>query len=338
VSDQATRLRSLVADADGHDAESVATLIPESVPTGRLSYGPSNAIRVRPIRRESAAAQAPVRLARAIAVTSGKGGVGKSNIAVNLAVSLAGAGKKVCLFDADLGLANADVLCGITPRMTLEHVIAGKCRLAEAFYKAPGGFRLIPGASGATRLADLDPTRRRDLLEQLAVIARVADVILVDTSAGLSANVLAFASAAESVLLVTTPEPTAMTDAYAMLKALSVHSKSTPIKLVVNMAQSQREGEAVFDRMNKVAQTFLGRSIELGSIIPLDPSLGQAVRERMPMLMRSPKSPASKAINRMARDIEAQSAAAAGSMDLNGSAEAAAGGNGFFSRMLKWLS
>jgi flagellar biosynthesis protein FlhG len=328
---------------DGHDSEGVTTLSPEpSVPTGRLSYGPSP-VRVRPARRElmtpsEPPAPQPMRLARAIAVTSGKGGVGKSNIAVNLAVALAGMGRKTCLFDADLGLANADVLCGITPKMTLEHVVAGKCRLAEAFYKAPGGFRLIPGASGATRLADLEPVRRRDLLEQLAVIARVADVMIFDTSAGLSANVLAFASAAESVLLVTTPEPTAMTDAYAMLKALTIHAPSTQVKLIVNMARSQREGEAVFERMQRVAQTFLGRSIEPSVMIPIDPALMTAVRERVPVLLQSPRSPASKAVMQLAREI------ASTNPEMNGVAAPAGGGpNGsarrnLFARLVEWLS
>ena len=362
MSDQATRLRSLVGGADSgdtHDADSLATLIHESVPTGRLSYGPSP---IRPrvvLRKDASAASAvgvalhvpsavlssnvshaapaprqPVRLARAVAITSGKGGVGKSNLSVNLAVALASAGKKVCLLDADLGLANADVLCNITPAMTLEHVIAGKCRLAEAFYKAPGGFRLIPGASGATRLADLDPERRCDLLEQLAVIARVADLILVDTSAGLGANVLAFALAAEHVLLVTTPEPTAMTDAYAMVKALSSHSRIPRIRLVVNMVHSQREGEAVFQRMSKVSQTFLGMAIEFGGIIPRDAALAQAVRDRVPLMLSEPNSPAARAIVRLARDVQQEGDGVAS----NGVHAAQAMRHGFFARLAQWLS
>jgi flagellar biosynthesis protein FlhG len=118
------------------------------------------------------------RLGRAIAVTSGKGGVGKSNVAVNLAVALSMRGLRVCLVDGDLGLANADILCNLSPRLTLEHVMAGQCRLADAMLLAPGGFRLIPGASGVTRLADMGPSQRQSLLRQLAALDRVADFII----------------------------------------------------------------------------------------------------------------------------------------------------------------
>ena len=127
-----------------------------------------------PARRAAAPVTTP-RLARAIAVTSGKGGVGKSNLAVNLAVTLSGFGLRVCLLDADLGLANADVLCNLTPRLTLDHVVRGRCRLADVALAAPGGFRLIPGASGVTRIADLAPVQRTELLRQLAALERVAD-------------------------------------------------------------------------------------------------------------------------------------------------------------------
>ncbi len=136
-------------------------------------------------------------MARVIAVTSGKGGVGKTNIAVNLAVVLARLGQRVCLLDADLGLANADVLCSLTPRLTLEHVISGRCRLAETMLLAPGGVRLIPGACGVARLADLAGADRLALLGQLEALERVTDTLIIDTGAGLSRNVLAFAAAAQ---------------------------------------------------------------------------------------------------------------------------------------------
>ncbi len=246
MTDQATHLRRLVGTAANGQRRSA-----EPVPIARSS-------RPRP-----QAAQPAGRLASAIAVTSGKGGVGKSNIAVNLAVCLARMGRRVCLLDADLGLANADLLCGLTPRLTLEHVVCGRCRLAEAMLLAPGGFRLIPGACGVARLADLGGRQRLALLEQLMGLERVADTVIIDTAAGLSTNVLAFAAAARRVLVATTPEPTAMTDGYGMIKALAARAPGTRVDLVVNMASSRAEAESVFWRMDRVSRTFLGRALEL---------------------------------------------------------------------------
>src|SRR4051812_35510527 len=161
------------------------------------------------------------RRASVIAVTSGKGGVGKSNVAVNLAIQFAAAGKKVVLLDADLGLANADVLCNLDLPANLSHVIARKKELREVMIPAPGGFRLIGGASGLARMADLSDADRQRLVLALGELEQAVDIILIDTGAGISPNVLTFTRAADHVLVVTTPEPTAMTDAYAVIKVIT---------------------------------------------------------------------------------------------------------------------
>jgi flagellar biosynthesis protein FlhG len=242
-------------------------------------------------------------LARAIAVTSGKGGVGKSNIAVNIAVSLSGLGLRVVLLDADLGLANADVLCSLTPRQTLDHVVAGRCRLRDVALAAPGGFRLIPGASGVARIADLAPRQRAELLRQLGALEQVADVILIDTGAGISENVLTFAGAAHTVLVVTTPEPTAMTDAYGMIKTLVGFCPHSDAKLVVNMAQNREEADDVHARISRVSGSFLGRRPALAGVIPADPAVPSAVRLRLPFSLSFPDAPATAAVRGIAREL-----------------------------------
>jgi flagellar biosynthesis protein FlhG len=260
-------------------------------------------------------------------VTSGKGGVGKTNIAVNLAVCLARLGRRVCLLDADLGLANADVLCGLTPRLTLEHVVCGRCRLAEATLLAPGGFRLIPGACGVARLADLGSVERLELLEQLTCLERVADMVIIDTAAGLSANVLAFAAAARRVVVATTPEPTALTDGYGMIKALAARAPGSRIDLVVNMAGSRSEGESVHQRLDRVSRTFLGRSVAFAGTVPMDPAVREAVRHRVPFALFSPEGRATAAVYRLARRLAGLEPAAGGDR-----------GDGFFARLAARLS
>jgi flagellar biosynthesis protein FlhG len=292
----------------------------------RLVRGASPADAVPRLWRPAAANSRPQRLAAAIAVTSGKGGVGKTNLAVNLAVCLARIGQRVCLLDADLGLANADVLCNLTPRLTLEHVVGGRCRLADAMLMAPGGFRLIPGACGVARLADLDGAARGDLLEQFHALDRVADSLVIDTAAGLGANVLAFAAAAGRVLVVTTPEPTAMTDAYAMIKALSRHAPELRIDLVVNMAESTAESTSVHERMSRVARTFLDRGVDLAGWVPADPAVREAVRHRVPFTVYAPESRAARAMDRLARHVAGVGAVGA------------APDTGFFGRLSGWLS
>src|SRR5688572_2823429 len=205
-----------------------------------------------------AGAAMPPRRQRAtvVAITSGKGGVGKSNVAVNLAITLAGAGKRVTLLDADLGLANADVLCNVDLRTNLSHVIARKKELSDVLVKAPGGFNLIGGASGLARMADLTDDDRQRLVDALGELEQQADVILIDTGAGISPNVLSFTRAADHVLVVTTPEPTAITDAYAVIKVISRDGTDRRLSLLVNQARSPAEARVVYERI----ATLRGRS------------------------------------------------------------------------------
>src|SRR3954463_593954 len=199
--------------------------------------------------------------ASVIAVTSGKGGVGKSNIAVNLAIQFAAAGRDVVLLDADLGLANADVLCNINLSSDLSHVIARKKELHEVLVPAPGGFRLIGGASGFARMADLTDMDRQRLVDSLVELERQTDIMLIDTGAGISPNVLSFTRCADHVLVVTTPEPTAITDAYAVIKVITrsggdshlMHAADQRISLLVNQARSPGEARVVHERIAKVA-------------------------------------------------------------------------------------
>jgi len=304
------------------DGGPMRATLPPSVRTGVVSYRP-DASR----RRSGESARRPVRLARAIAVTSGKGGVGKSNIAVNLAVTLSRLKRKVCLLDADLGLANADLLCNLTPKRTLQHVVTGQCRLTEVMLLAPGGFRLIPGASGVAGMADLTERQRAALLGQLAVLERVADVIVIDCAAGISANVLAFAAAAHTVLVATTTEPTAVTDAYGMVKSLLRQSPEADIRLLVNMVRETDEAEVVYRRMNRVTESFLGRSVGFAGAIPVDPSVSAGVRYRLPFTLLAPDARATRALEAVARRTVA----------LGDELSESEGRAGFFQRMVNWL-
>ena len=304
------------------------------------------------------------RRAGVIAITSGKGGVGKSNIAVNLAIKLSTAGKEVLLLDADLGLANADVLCNMDLRSNLSHVIARNKQLHEVIAHGPGGFGLIGGASGLARMADLGDNDRQRLVDALAQLEERADVILIDTGAGISANVLTFTRAADHVLVVTTPEPTAITDAYAVIKVITRQSPnpfipavSTPtgggggggrngssaaaagagsvgvvhdgggrrISLLVNQVRSPSEARVVFERIAKVARQFLNVRVFDAGYVFNDEQVPTAVRRRTPFVVGSPRCPASQCIDQLAMRLE------------QGVVIAPSAGGGFFDRMSRWF-
>ncbi len=298
--DQATQLRTLV----------------RQIAPGAAPYPPAAA---------AARPASPARpRATVIAITSGKGGVGKSNVAVNLAIKLSAAGKDVVLLDADLGLANADVLCNITLPSNLSHVISGRKQLSEVMVKAPGDFRLIGGASGLARMADLNELERNHLIEALGELERQADTILIDTGAGISPNVLAFARCADHVLVVTTPEPTAITDAYAVIKVLSRDGQERRVSLLVNQARGPLEGRQVHERIARVAKQFLSVSVLDGGWLPSDEQVSQAVRRRMPFVLGAPRCAASVGIGQLA-------------MRLERGVPSAQSGSGFFSRMGRWF-
>lgn len=258
-----------------------------------------------------------------IAITSGKGGVGKSNVAVNLAIKLSQAGKKVVLLDADLGLANDDVLCNIDLPSNMAHVISRKKELKDVVVRAPGGFRLIGGASGLARMADLPDRERQRIVDSLGSLEMDADVILIDTGAGISPTVLAFTRAADHVLVVTNSEPTAITDAYAVIKVLSRDGLERRISLFVNLVRTAAEANGVYERIAKVARQFLGVTVYDGGHMLFDEQVIEAVRHRTPFVLASPRCPASVCMGQLAVRL-AQGVAAVQ-------------GGGFFSRVGKWL-
>ena len=258
------------------------------------------------------------------AITSGKGGVGKSNLAANLAICLAASNKKVVLLDADFGLANLDVLLNINGKYNIGHVITGQRNLDEVIHTGPSGVGVICGASGLESLAELGAFQRQRILDDLAVIQEKNDAIIIDTAAGMAKSVIGFCLASDYVLVVTTPEPTAMTDAYAMIKVLVGHEFGGRISLVVNMAQTFAEGKRVYQQIAHVARRFLGTHVYDGGILLKDEKLSAAVKMRKPVVLAYPRSNISSSIIALAAKLARSSAA---NID-----EA-----GFFSKVVNWF-
>ncbi len=242
---------------------------------------------------------------RIIAITSGKGGVGKTNMAVNLSIALSRMGKRVVLLDADLGTANADLLCNLPAgACNLSHVIAGRRTLSETIVNAPGGFRMIPGASGLAQVAALQEFERARLVRDMRQLENDTDIIIVDTGAGVSPNVLSFAAGADQQIVVTTPEPTAIADAYAVIKSVHRQSDEHDFRLIVNMARSKSEATAVFERIDGVCRRFLNLHLWYAGYVLHDPAVGRAVRKRQPFLLESPRCDASLCLQQIARKME----------------------------------
>ncbi len=228
-----------------------------------------------------------------IAITSGKGGVGKTNIAVNLAVCLASAGRRVTLVDLDTGLANADVLLNVQPRYNLADVVCGRRTVPEITFDAPGGIQFVPGASGDAALADMSPLQRSELVRQLRSLGDTSDFVVYDCGAGISQTVLAFARMADVVTVVSTSEPTSLTDAYAIIKLLVRRKYHGSIRLLLNMVQGRVEARRTFARVAEVAEKFLDFRLADGGYVLQDNHVELAVRGRTPMVLSYPRCPSS---------------------------------------------
>ena len=243
-----------------------------------------------------------------IAVTGGKGGVGKTNISVNLAVSMAKEGQDVLLFDADLGLANVDVLLGINVQKTLADVFAGREQIGDIIATGPEGLRLVPAASGVAQMADLDPAVQQDLVRAFSEQLEPPEVLIVDTGAGIDHTVQTFVAACQTVVVVVCDEPASLTDSYALMKVMRSEKGVRRFEVLANQVDTPTQGRSLFDRLSKVTDKYL--DVELGYLgaIPSDPYLRRAVQERKPLVSLFPRAPASMAIRDVGRRLTRQSA------------------------------
>jgi flagellar biosynthesis protein FlhG len=237
-----------------------------------------------------------------IAVSGGKGGVGKTSVTVNLATALAQAGKRVLVFDGDLGLANVDVLLGLSPKRTLEHVLDGRCTLEEAIVETPQGFLMLPAASGVSRLANLSTAEHLGLVQAFSQLTAGLDVLMVDTAAGIADSVRQFCQAAQHVLVVLRDEPASLTDAYALIKVLRRDHGVMRFRVLANMSRSMGEGELLFRKLERVTSRFLDVVLEYAGEIPDDPMVRKAVREQRCVVQAYPSSAAARAFGRLARN------------------------------------
>jgi flagellar biosynthesis protein FlhG len=237
---------------------------------------------------------------KVLTVTGGKGGVGKTNISANLAIALAQLGRRVMLLDADLGLANVDVLLGLQPQSTLADVLHGRRGLAEVIVTGPAGIRVVPGASGLSDLADLDTTGQAGLINAFSELTEDLDVLVVDTAAGISGGVLRFCAAASDVLVVVCDEPTSITDAYALIKVLSTEHGVTRFRIVTNMTHQGGDGRQLFEKLLRVTERFLQVTLDHAGSLPYDDRVWRAVQLQAPFVTAFPTSLAAAALKRLA--------------------------------------
>lgn len=243
-------------------------------------------------------------LPRVICISSGKGGVGKTNVATNLAYSLAQKKKKVLLLDADLNLANVDVLLGLTPKFNLHHVFTEEKNLTDVLIKGPGGFWILPASSGVMEMGDLTEDQKLFFLSEMENLGQDIDIMIIDTAAGINNNVIYFNLGAQERIIVLTPEPTSLTDAYALIKVLSTRHDIKKFRILVNIAKNEKEALSVYRKLSMVADRFLETlSLDYLGYIPYDQKLPDSVRKQKLISEIYPKSIASQMLKKIATQI-----------------------------------
>jgi flagellar biosynthesis protein FlhG len=243
------------------------------------------------------------KMIKVIAVTGGKGGVGKTNVSLNLAANLAQQGKRTLILDADLGLANVDVMLGLRVQKNLSHVLSGECELDDIIVEGPLGISIIPATSGSQSMVELDPAQHAGLIRAFSEMRHEFDILIVDTAAGISDMVVSFARASQDVIAVVCDEPASITDAYALIKLLSREHGVFRVKIVANMVRNMREGQELFAKLSRVTDRFLDVALELVATIPFDENVRRSVRKQKLITELFPQSPASLGYKSLANKV-----------------------------------
>lgn len=241
---------------------------------------------------------------RAIAVTGGKGGVGKTNVSVNLGVAMSEMGHRVMLLDADLGLANIDVMLGLHPKYDISHVLSGERSLEEVVIEGPSGMRVIPGASGIQALAEMGATEHAGLIRAFSDMSGELDTLIVDTAAGISDTVLSFSRASNEIIVVVCDEPASITDAYAIIKLLNRDYGHQRFRILANMVRSAQEGRDLYNKMCRVTDRYLDVMLSFMGAIPYDDALRKAVRAQRPVVQAFPRSRVAQGFRNLAKKVE----------------------------------